>query len=57
MQTQAEFSRASREGVSIGPELRPAQQGPPSAEKALRGKKATIAGGEGGTQECQQLKS
>ena len=57
MQTQAELSRASQEGVSIGSELQPAQQGPPSAEKALRGKKATRAGGEGGTQECQQQKS
>ena len=57
MQTEAELLRASQEGKSIGLELRSAQQGPPGAEKALRGKKAAIVGGKGGTQEYQQLKS
>lgn len=47
MQTQAELLRASQEGTSIGLELRSAQRGPPGAEKELRGKKATIAGGWG----------
>ena len=48
MQTEAELLRASQEGTSIGLELRSAQQGPPGAEKELRGKKATIVGGKGG---------
>lgn len=48
MQTQAELLRAGQEGTSIGLELRSAQRGPPGAEKALRGKKAAIVGGEGG---------